>query len=384
MAGKVGHRGFGHLRRLPSGRVQASYVAPDAVRYVAPRTFDTREDAEAWLTDERRRISAGTWLPPSERLAAPLTFAEYAATWLPGRRTRRGGRLKPRTVAHYRDLLDRFLLPTFGDLPLHHVSPTAVRRWWSAQGDDRPTYRAHAYGLLRAIMEAARLDETIPVTINPCAIAGAGRADRKVRIEPATLEELTTITGAMPARLRLMVLLAAWCGLRFGELAELRRKDIDVKRDADRAPVSGRVRVRRGVVRVDGQTIVGTPKTAAGVRDVAIPPHLLPAVDAHLREHVEPGAEALLFPAERGGNIAPSSLYRAFYAARRAAGRDDLRWHDLRHTGAVLAAQTGATLAELMARLGHSSPAAAMRYQHVAKGRDAEIAKLLSAMVEAK
>ena len=56
MAGKVGHRGFGHLRRLPSGRVQASYVAPDAVRYVAPRTFDTREDAEAWLTEAYEQL----------------------------------------------------------------------------------------------------------------------------------------------------------------------------------------------------------------------------------------------------------------------------------------------------------------------------------------
>jgi len=56
--------------------------------------------------------------------------------------------------------------------------------------------------------------------------------------------------------------------------------------------------------------------------------------------------------------------------------------HDLRHTGAVLAASTGATLAELMARLGHSTPAAALRYQHAAAGRDAEIARALSALVE--
>ncbi len=79
--------------------------------------------------------------------------------------------------------------------------------------------------------------------------------------------------------------------------------------------------------------------------------------------------------------MAPCSLYRVFYRAREAAGRPDLRWHDLRHTGAVLAAQTGATLAELMARLGHSTPGAALRYQHAAQGRDMEIAKALSAMV---
>ena len=76
--------------------------------------------------------------------------------------------------------------------------------------------------------------------------------------------------------------------------------------------------------------------------------------------------------------MAASTLYRVFYRARDAAGRPDLRWHDLRHTGAVLAASTGATLAELMARLGHSTPGAALRYQHAAQGRDAEIARALS------
>ena len=76
--------------------------------------------------------------------------------------------------------------------------------------------------------------------------------------------------------------------------------------------------------------------------------------------------------------MAPATLYRRFYNARDAAGRPDLRLHDLRHSGAVLAAATGASLAELMARLGHSTPAAAMRYQHAAKGCDREIAALLS------
>jgi integrase len=71
-----------------------------------------------------------------------------------------------------------------------------------------------------------------------------------------------------------------------------------------------------------------------------------------------------------------------FYKARTTAGRPDLRWHDLRHTGAVLAAQTGATLAELMGRLGHSTPSAAMRYQHAAEGRDLQIARALSAMAQ--
>lgn len=87
-----------------------------------------------------------------------------------------------------------------------------------------------------------------------------------------------------------------------------------------------------------------------------------------------------MFPAAADSqrHMQPSTLYKVYYSAREMAGRKDLRWHDLRHTGAVLAAQTGATLAELMGRLGHTTPGAAMRYQHPAADRDAEIARRLS------
>ena len=121
------------------------------------------------------------------------------------------------------------------------------------------------------------------------------------------------------------------------------------------------------------------------MRDVAIPPHIVREVKAHLAsEYVGVTPDALLFAAQSGRHLQPSTLYRHFYKARDAAKRPDLRWHDLRHSGAVLAAQTGATLAELMARLGHSTPAAAMRYQHAAQGRDQAIAAALSALAAAK
>ena len=117
---------------------------------------------------------------------------------------------------------------------------------------------------------------------------------------------------------------------------------------------------------------------------MAIPPHLIPA------DQGPPGASTSRRQGRpavpgHGGTAAPhwrpTSLARVrWYPAREAAGRPDLRFHDLRHTGAVLAAQTGATLAELMGRLGHSTPGAAMRYQHAAEGRDRALAAKLSAM----
>jgi integrase len=142
------------------------------------------------------------------------------------------------------------------------------------------------------------------------------------------------------------------------------------------------IHVRRGAVRVRGGWDVGPPKSEAGIRDVTIPPHVLPAIKAHLTsEHVGPAKDALLFPPQRGERLQPSTLDRHFDKARTKAKRPDLRFHDLRHTGATLAAQTGATLAELMVRIGHSTPAAAMRYQHAAHGRDKAIAEAMSKLV---
>lgn len=102
--------------------------------------------------------------------------------------------------------------------------------------------------------------------------------------------------------------------------------------------------------------------------------------------HVGPAPEALVFPSVTDPEVQvhPNTLYRHWHKAREAAGPPDLRIHDLRHTGAVLAARTGATLAELMARIGHSTPQAALRYQHAALGRDAHIAEQLSRLAQAQ
>lgn len=356
-------RGFGQISKQRSGRLQARYTGPDMKLHLAPHTFEARLDAEAWLIDERRLVVADHWTPPADRVASkrdPIVFGTYAQTWLSERD------LKPRTRAHYSSLLRHQLAPLDGQ-PLKSITPPQVRRWYGSLDPDRPTLRSHAYGLLRTILNTAVQDEEIAA--NPCHIRGAGSTRRVKQIAPASLSELEAIATAMPPQYRPLVLLAAWTGLRFGEITELRRKDIDLPK--------GTLQVRRGVVRSDGRTIIGTPKSLAGTREVSIPPHLLPMLQEHLM--TVHGREGIVFPAADGeSHLAPSTLYRVFYPARRAAGRPDLRWHDLRHTGAVLAAQTGATLAELMARLGHSTPQAALKYQHAARGRDAQIAEALS------
>ncbi|WP_228266486.1 tyrosine-type recombinase/integrase [Ornithinimicrobium ciconiae] len=365
-------RDFGTIRKRSNGRYQAYYAGPDQSFHRAPSTFQTKGDAEAWLVGERRLIQEDDWSPTKSRRAKVRRTAEafgpYARAWLEHRD------IKPRTRALYARQLDRFLLPAFADMSLRDFTPAVVRVWYSELDPTRPTQRAHAYGLLRSILATAVADEVLAA--NPCRIRGGSVTTRARRVEPATLDQLETLVRRMPARYQALVIIGAWCGLRFGEMAELRRADINL---------TARVlHVRRGVVRIDGQVTVGTPKSAAGIRDVAIPPHLIPVLQSHLDVHVAPGRDALVFPSVTDPDIQvhPNTLYRHWYKAREAAGRPDLRIHDLRHTGAVLAARTGATLAELMARIGHSTPQAALRYQHAAQGRDAHIAEQLSRLAQ--
>jgi integrase len=360
-------RPFGNIRKLPSGRYQVRFTDPDGRYITAPKTFAARIDAETWLGDRRREIDNKLYNPAVVARPARVTFGDYAASWLDGRHVA-GRPIKARTRAHYAAILEDHLLPTFGSKPLAAITPKDVRDWHATTLTKRPTMRSHAYSLLRTIFASAVNDELVDA--NPARIVGAGRTNRVVKIKPATVTELAGITEAMPERLQLMVLLASWCALRFGETIELRRGDVDLSAEV--------IRIRRAAVRVGGTFQITTPKSEASIRDVAIPPHLVPIIEDHLAEHVGRGRDSLLFPADNGGHLQPSTLMRHWYRARRQARREDLRWHDLRHSGAVLAAATGASLAELMARLGHSTPQAAMRYQHAAQGRDREIAALLS------
>lgn len=373
-------RSFGRLRQFRSGRWKASYTGPDGRLYEHPETFAAKIDAEGWLTDRRREIDRELWSPPAsedrkktaavQKRAATMTFQEYATNWL-ATRTVKGRALRPRTLEHYEQMLLEYINPTFGKMALRDITMESVDQWYADTLQGKPTMRSHAYSLLRTILETARTRDRL-IDSNPCLVRGGGSVSRKIKPRPATLAELATIESKMPESHRLMVPLSAWLALRFGECVELRRQDIDLKNNV--------VMVRRAAVRTTAGWVVGDPKSDAGARDVAIPPHLIPQIKAHLKR-IGPGKDAMLFAAEGGGHLQPSTLYRWFYKGRTAAHRDDLRWHDLRHTGATLAAGTGATLAELMGRLGHSTPQAAMRYQHAAQGRDQLIAAALSEMV---
>jgi integrase len=334
------------------------------VLHNAPSTFAAKVDAEGWLAAEKRKIDLGTWgAAPAVR---STTLADYAEQWM-SQRT-----LRSRTQSLYSSLLRNHILPALGDRKLRSLTPAIVRQWHADLGNDYPTARAHAYSLLHAICGTAVQDELLDA--NPCRISGAMTAKRQREITTLPPNDLNAVADAMPPTLTASVLLLGWCGLRPGEVFELRRRDV-----RDGAVLA----IRRQVTYRDGEFTVGPPKTQAGIRDVTIPPHVRQAVVDHLRQHVGRGSDALLFPdPETGGHMREWSYRRPFKPIMASLGYPSFRVYDLRHTGATFAAQSGATTKELMNRIGHTTPAMAMRYQHVADGRDAEIAERISRLAQ--
>jgi integrase len=199
-------------------------------------------------------------------------------------------------------------------------------------------------------------------------VVGAG-SDRARERPVATPGQVVELVEAITPRYRAAVLLAAWCGLRRGEVLALHREDVDLG--------AGTVTVRRNRVELleSGTAYDGPPKTAAGRRTVAIPPHVLPVLRDHMAEWA---GDERVFVGQDGQPMRGDAMRQAFTRSRRKSGMAGFTFHDLRHTGQTLAASTGATLRDLMRRLGHASPAAANRYLHAVDGRDAEIAVALS------
>lgn len=372
---------FGAIRQRSSGRYQASYVGPDGERHNAPQTFDGVTDARGWLAVQQARILDGTWSEFDTTRAElsnkgrGVTFAEYAAEWVDTRTNRHGDHLRPRTAAEYRRLIAGSLAP-FAESRLTAITPEQIRSWYSALiAAGTKTQAARAYELLKAVLSTAVADGRIK--INPCQIRGAASASTGKKTEPPTPTELQAIVDNITPRFRAAVILAAWTGVRYGELTELRRRDLETIGEDEAQTII--VNVSRAVTHVTGQGfIVGSTKSEAGVRSIVLPPHVNEIVTSHLREFVGRSADSLLFPSADGsGHLAQSAFYKHWNPARTAAGRQDMPWHALRHYGATRAALAGATLKELQSRLGHSTVAAAMRYQHTA-GRDEELARRMS------
>lgn len=189
------------------------------------------------------------------------------------------------------------------------------------------------------------------------------------------MAEVFAIPDSIAPRYRLLVLLAAFTTLRFGEPAALRRRDIDLE--------GLTVTVRRAQAELqDGRLFDKAPKSPAGVRSVSFPAELLDTVTHHLEHFAAAGRDGHVFVGPQGGQPRRSNFRDAWGKALKAAGvTAELHFHDLRHRGNTPASTAGASTRELMTRMGHSSSRAASIYQHVTSDRDRAIADRLGAMI---
>lgn len=231
-------RSFGAIRKLPSGRLQVRYWGPDGVQYSAKTesgaalTFTTRADADAYLASVRTEISNQTWLSPDAKVegqaaaaraagaeTGPLTFDQYATTWLIERP------LADRTRIEYGRIFANRLRPTFGHRPLTEITRAEVRTWHAKQvAEGKPTATAHAFALLRTILGTALDDELIRT--NPARIRAAASVQRAKEPVPLTRDQVRAIADEVPPRYKVAVLLGAYCSLRYGEIAGLQRQDV--------------------------------------------------------------------------------------------------------------------------------------------------------------
>jgi integrase len=335
---------------------QARYSASDGRERT--KRFRRQVDAEKWATAHSADVNRGAWIDPN---AGKITFRVYSDEWLNGRE------LRPTTKAKYRYLLDKHILPTFGDTSLSGLTPSQISAWRIRLGTKHQSTAAGAYRLLSTICRTAIDEERI--YRSPCRVKG-GATEKAAERPVVAIADLERAVAACPSRYRLALLLAAWCQLRRGEIVGLQRQDINLKTRT--LTIS-----RSWCVPMGGPAELGPPKTEAGRRDVTIPPNVVPQLQKHLATVTTVGPESWLFPADGDKPISPRTLDRAWETARDAIGRKDIRLHDLRHTGLTLAAATGATTAELMKRGGHSSPAAALRYQHATADGDRVLADAL-------
>ena len=427
MANRDGHRRFGNTRKLPSGRYQIRYPGPDGRLRTGSGTYEKKGDAERALSLVEAQMITGEWVDPQR---GKVALGDYAAKWVKER-----ANLRPKTVELYTWLLERHIAPFMGRVEVGKVTTQMVRTWRAELLGNgvSVSVTAKAYRLLRAVMTTA-VDDDKMLSRNPCRIRGADNEHTPERpvLTLAQVFELAELLGRRPVgnvrklgsgfrlryrepdgemcaspviypsraaagealwrlvaedqvhveydrRFRALVLLATFASLRWGEVTGLRRSDLDL--------VARTVRVREQLVELDGgEMVLGPPKSRAGKRIVGIPAVIVPELRAHLDAFVPDQPDAFVFLGAGGGFLRGSNFRREanWDQALADLGLKGLHFHDLRHTGNTLAAQSGASLADLKARMGQDSDRAALIYHHASQGADRKIADALDAQVRAE
>ena len=311
------------------------------------KVFARKADAQRFLTEMENHKLKGTWTDPA---LGRVLFRDWLGEWWATTTN-----LRPTTRERNETLLRRYALPRFGDVALVAISQRDVRAWvadLSGRGLAPATVQK-AYQLLGKVMGAA-VDAGM-VMQTPCRRVPLPKVERE-EMRFLTPAEIARLADAIDQRYRALVLVAAYGGLRIGELAGLRRRRVDLLR--------GTVEVAEIVTEAEGVLRFGPPKTRAGRRTVGLPRAVVDELAAHL---VRAESEAFVFAAPEGGPLRVHGFRaRVWRPATRRAELDGLRIHDLRHTAVALWIAVGANPKEVAARAGHTSVSFTLdRYGHL-------------------
>tara|TARA_B110000503_G_scaffold19161_1_gene28532 strand:- start:2805 stop:3905 length:1101 start_codon:yes stop_codon:yes gene_type:complete len=363
------------IRKLQSGKWQARYTDPEGQRR-SVGTFLTKLSAEKALREVLQQMDKGTWELTRDSFRAAetgktLTLAQVAERYRQ-LGTRGGNSLSPRTLGEYERYIVRDL-KGFADDPISSITRQRVESWWIDCGDTRPVLRQRVYSHLKSVMRYAL--ESGYVVSNPCQLRGAGSAISRPNKPIASKDQASQILEFAPVELKALFAIALWGGLRKGELLELRRKDL-IKDESGVYLVS----IQRAVIWLsEGVIQVKEPKWASR-RNVALPRGLNDLITSHLNSMGSIDPEALLFPYHSDYSIhyPNHAINRVWAKIRKSTGYVG-SLHSLRSFAGTNYAMTGATLREIMDRLGHNNYKTAMRYQRNS-GRELELVGRLEGM----
>ncbi len=349
-------RPFGNIRKLKSGRYQARYYHLGK-QVPADSTFATKAEARAWLATMETDILGGRRVDPS---SGRETFGDYSRRWLEARDVR------PRTRDTYESQLAH-ILEEFETVELRKITPAAVRAWHGRQAKSKKHSNtvAKIYRLFRTMMDTA--DDDGLLRVNPVHIKGAA-VERAAERPALDWDNVQRIAEAIHPRFSALVWLGATSGLRFGELTGLTRRHVDLDERT--------LRVEQALmfIRDKGPTL-GPPKSAAAHRTVTIPVTAAQILASHLDTYAKDGPDAFVFTSVKGSPLLNRYFSPSWKRALKEAGLPETtRFHDLRHLAGTSAATAGASLREIMARMGHASPDASLRYLKASQRRDGEIA----------
>jgi integrase len=367
--------GTGSVRKLTSGRYQVRFTDQNGQRR-SYGTFSNKKAATDALRLALTQVELETYQPEKVRqlkLGKTITL-EQAAERYRELGTRGGKPLSPRTLFEYQCYISRDLAH-LAKKPIAAITQDDVEAWWIAVGEKGTlSLRTKVYSHLKSITGFALRKGWIAT--DPCQIRGGSQSPIIKNFSIPTVEQVKVIIDNAPDEYKALFAIAAWGGLRKGELLELRRKDFSLINN-NHAPMY-QISVQRGIIWLNGGAVeVRLPKWES-TRDLLLPAHVSALIRSHLsRVPLDP--EALVFPThtkrsyEHLGN---HKLNRTWYRLRADANYTG-SFHSLRSFAGTQYAIAGATLREIMLRLGHTSASTAMRYQRDGQ-RSSEIVSRLS------